>query len=175
MRKHNGMRPQDIVVLLKIIVLGSQEWQFLDLSRALYISPAEISESLHRSSLAGLIDYNRKRVNKLSFFEFLQFGLRYVFPQAPGRLSRGMATAHSHPVIKQKIVSEEIYVWPDVDGEEYGQSIEPLYPNQIKAAKNDPELYAALAMLDVIRTGKSREIKLAFNYLSKLLRHESSD
>lgn len=168
------MRPQDIVILLKIVILGNQEWQFQDLARSLFISGAEVSESLNRSSLAGLIDYNRKRVNKISLFEFLQYGMPYVFPQSPGRMTRGMATAHSHPIFLEKIISSEIYVWPDIGGKDYGQAIEPLYPNQVKAAKDDPTLYEVLAMLDVLRTGRSREKKIALKYLSKLLLHDLS-
>lgn len=35
MKSHNGMRPQDIVVLLKIIALGEKEWQYRDLASQL--------------------------------------------------------------------------------------------------------------------------------------------
>lgn len=173
MRQHRGMRPQDIVILLQIALWENREWQFQDLARALYISGAEVSESLNRSVQAGLVTYNRKKINRLSLFEFLQFGLRYVFPQSPGALTKGMPTAHSHPLLKGKIISEEAYVWPDIEGEAYGQSIEPLYPNQVKAARQNPELYAVLAMIDVLRAGKNREKKLAIEYLSKSLLHES--
>jgi len=164
MRQHKGMRPQDIVILLKIVLLGNQEWQFQDLARSVYISGAEVSESLHRSSFAGLIDNSRKKVQRVSLLEFLKFGFSYVFPQAPGALTRGTATAHSHPLLKNHIISSTDYVWPNFDGNDYGQTIEPLYPNQIKAIKDDPKLYDALAMLDAIRVGKVREKKLAFDY-----------
>lgn len=175
MRKHNGMRPQDIAILLKIVLLGKQDWQFQDLSRALYISGGEITSSLNRSRLAGLVDYNRKRVNRLALLEFLQHGLTYVFPEAPGALTKGMPTAHSHPILQKNIVSSQVYVWPDIEGMEYGQAIEPLYENQVKAAKQDPELYAALAMLDVLRSGKTREISFALKYLTNILdNHEPS-
>jgi hypothetical protein len=172
MRQHKGMRPQDIVILLQIVIWGDREWQFQDLGRALHISGAEVSESLHRSVQAGLIDFNRKRVNRLNFFEFLQYGLSYVFPQSPGAMMKGTATGHSHPAMQQKIISEQVYVWPDIHGDQYGQAIEPLYPNQVKAVKENPELYEALAMLDVLRTGRQREKKIAFNHLCKLLLHE---
>ena len=62
MRKHNGMRPQDVAILLKIILLDSKNWQLVGLSSALKISISEISESLNRSRLAGLVDYNKKKV-----------------------------------------------------------------------------------------------------------------
>ena len=66
------MRPQDVAILLKIVLLGKNEWQYQDLARSLYISGAEVNTSLNRSKLAGLIDHNRKRVNKQALYEFLQ-------------------------------------------------------------------------------------------------------
>ena len=73
MRQHNGMRPQDIVILLKIIAKGDNPWQNKDLAAELYISPSEISESLNRSAMAGLIDADqRKKVYRQSLMEFLE-------------------------------------------------------------------------------------------------------
>ena len=54
MRKHNGMRPQDIVVLLKIVLLGKKEWQYQDLVHSLYISGAEINASLKKYNDSNL-------------------------------------------------------------------------------------------------------------------------
>jgi hypothetical protein len=39
MKAHNGMRPHDIVVLLKIIALGELPWKNKDLAASLYIKP----------------------------------------------------------------------------------------------------------------------------------------
>ena len=61
MKKHNGMRPQDIVVLLKIIALQTDNWRNIDIANALHISPSEISEALNRCRIARLID-NKKDV-----------------------------------------------------------------------------------------------------------------
>ena len=174
MRKHNGMRPQDIVILLKIVLWDKKDWQFQDLSRELHISGAEITASLNRSKLAGLIDYNRKRVNKLSLMEFIEHGLSYVFPEAPGALVKGIPTGHSHPSLIKKIMSDQAYVWPDIEGNSYGQAIEPFYANQIKAVKKDQKLHEVLAMLDVLRTGKIRERKIAIDYLKSLLKGNES-
>lgn len=174
MRKHNGMRPQDIVILLKIVLLGKKEWQYQNLARTLYISGAEINASLNRSRAAGLIDFNRKRVNKLALLEFLEHGLQYVFPAEPGPLSKGIPTAHSHPAMKKIIISESNYVWPNLKGKEFGQSIDALYENQVKAAIDDPLLYEVLALVDILRAGKNREIKMGLLHLKKLLSSEPS-
>jgi hypothetical protein len=173
MRRHQGMRPQDIVILLKIIVLAEKDWLNKDLAQSLYISGSEIGESLARSEVAGLIDYTKKRVNRQGLFEFLEHGLHYVFPQQPGAMMTGVPTAHAHPFIKQFIDSEFLYVWPDFNGKSRGLSIEPLYPNQVKAIREDPELYKALALLDVIRVGRVREIDIAITELRNTILYES--
>ena len=172
MRKHQGMRPQDIVILLKIIALEEESWLNKDLAQSLYISGSEIGESLSRSEIAGLIDFNKKRINRPALFEFLEHGLHYVFPQQPGAIMTGVPTAHAHPFLKQFIEADQIYVWADSKGEARGQSIEPLYPNQVKAIREDAGLYKALALLDVIRVGRVREIAIAVNELRNIILRE---
>ena len=168
MRKHNGMRPQDVAILLKIISKAEIVWQNKDLAAELFISPSEVSESLNRSAIAGLIDSQfRRKVYRQNLFEFIEHGLHYVFPSTPGSLVNGMPTAHSHPFMQTKFQSELNYVWPDARGTVLGLSIEPLYSNQIKAARTDDALYLMLALIDVIRVGRIREMKLALVELKK--------
>ena len=174
MRKHNGMRPQDIAVLLKIIASGNTSWQNKDLSWALSLSASEISESLNRSQIAGLMDGKKKKVSRQSMMEFLEHGIRYVFPAAAGSLTRGIPTAHAHPFMSYLFPSEEPYVWPDPEGEVRGVSIEPLYPGVTKAIRIDQNLYKLLALTDVIRVGKVRERKVAIEELKKMILHEPS-
>lgn len=174
MRKHNGMRPQDIAILMKIISMGNQTWQLSMLSNSLAISISEISESLNRSKLAKFIDYEKKQVNRQNLMEFLEHGIKYVFPQQPGAMVRGIPTAHSHPFLKEYFISEMNYVWPDSKGEIIGLSIEPLYPKQIHAVKDKPDFYKLMALIDVIRVGKVREIKFAVEELKKQILNEPS-
>lgn len=174
MRKHNGMRPQDIAILLKIVALNKNNWQLAELSSSLRISISEISESLNRSMIARLIDFSKKNINLQSFVEFLEFGVKYVFPQQPGSMARGIPTAHSHPFMKEKFLSELNYVWPDINGTEMGLIIEPFYPKQVEAVKEDQEFYKLLALVDVIRVGKVREVKYAIGELKHLLLYEPS-
>jgi predicted transcriptional regulator len=174
MRKHNGMRPHDIPVLLKIISKQSEPWQFKDLANELFISPAEISASLNRSVIAGLISADKKRVHRKSLMEFIEFGFRYVFPVIPGGMVNGVYTAHSHPFMKKFIESNIDYVWPDIHGKVRGLAVEPLYKGIIKASERDEWLYKMLACVDVIRVGKSREIKIAIEELKSNVLNEQS-
>jgi predicted transcriptional regulator len=172
MRKHNGMRPQDVVVLLKMITITETGWQFKDLAQSLALSPAEVSESLNRSHFAGLVDDTKRKVNRLSVVEFIRYGLHYVFPQAPGSFVNGVPTAHSHPYFEKKINSEFKYVWPLPEGKIRGLSIEPLYASLPRAAAMDEDLYLLLACTDILRVGKAREVKLAGEVLNKKILHE---
>jgi hypothetical protein len=174
MKKHNGMRPQDIVILLKIITLGDRDWQLKDLAQMLYISPSEITESLARSIEANLIDHNKKRVNRQNLLEFILYGLRYVYPASIGSMVKGISTAHSHPFMKE-FGNGSAYVWPDMSGKVRGESIDPLYPNLIKAVKEDEKLYKLLALTDVMRVGRAREISVAKDELKKMIVNGSAD
>lgn len=156
-----NMRPQDIVILLKIVALGENEWFHHTLAEDLGISQSEVSQSLNRSKYAALIDYNRKNVRKMALLEFLIYGVRYAFPQQPGPIVRGIATAHSAPPINKSIISSDHYVWPSANGNIKGQAIIPLYPCVINAIKKDTKLYELLAMVDAIRVGRVREVNIA--------------
>jgi|ERR1035438_373583 hypothetical protein len=166
MKKHSGMRPQDIVILLKMAI-SPHNWLAKDLSNSLKISASEISESLNRSAIAGLLSDDKKILMKNSLLEFLEFGLKYVFPQKPGAIVRGLPTAHSAPPLNQLLQGGEIYVWPFARGEFRGQSIEPLYRTVPEICSQDQELYELLALTDALRFGKVREQNLAITELRR--------
>lgn len=172
MRKHAGMRPQDIPILLKILSYNNSshpDWQMKQLASDLQVSPSEISESLNRSFQADLISKDKRQVSTLALHEFLIHGIRYVFPQKPGSIIRGLKTAHSAAPLNRIISSTEDYVWPDAQGDAKGQAIEPLYPSVVNASKNDSYLYQCLALIDAIRVGRVREQEAAKGELAKLI------
>lgn len=173
MRKHNGMRPQDVPILLKIIIKGKTPWQNKDLATEMYISSSEITESLNRSLIAGLINTEKKKVHRQSLLEFIEHGLHYTFPTVPGSIVNGLPTAHSHPFLHQYFDSTSMYVWPDPQGEKRGQLIEPLFKNAVKACTRDQDFYKLLALMDVFRVGKTREIKVARDELKRIFSYES--
>ncbi|MCU7549187.1 hypothetical protein OCK74_08675 [Chitinophagaceae bacterium LB-8] len=169
MKAHRGMRPQDVLILLKIMAKGSQPWYSKELAMELFMSASEVTESLNRSMIVGLLDPSRKKVMVNAFVDFLIFGLRYVYPAQPGPVVKGVPTSHSAPVLSGFFKAEDKYVWPDAEGIERGQAIEPLYPTVTKAVKVDAILYDLLALTDVFRVGKTREIKVARELLQKLV------
>ncbi len=159
------MSPQDIVVLLKIIAYGDEVWFQKPMANALCMSQSEVSKSLARSKYAGLLDSKGKIVFKAALFDFLQYGIRYVFPQHPGALVRGIPTSHSASPLNKCIQSLEMYVWPSGKGTVKGQSIIPLFPSVIEAVKNDSLLYELLSLVDALRVGKAREREIALEEL----------
>ena len=161
------MRPHDLVVLLKIASKGQENWLMKDLANELEISGSEISESLNRSAIAGLISGDKRKLRILSLLDFLRFGLRYVYPQQHGAIVRGIVTAHSAPPLKNKILSEESYVWPYAKGSSRGQSIEPLHPKIPNACLTNSRFYELMALTDAIRIGKAREQKMAFEMIKE--------
>lgn len=163
------MRPQDIAILLKIIALGNNEWQLSTLSHSLKISLSEISESLNRSRIAGLLTNDKKMVNRKNLFDFLHYGVKYVFPVQPGPVVRGVPTAHAHPSLREKFISNIEYVWPHFNGTTIGQVIEPFYHAQAEAITSDLHFYELLALVDMIRVGKAREVEYAVKQLENHL------
>ncbi len=161
------LRPQDIVVLLKVFLEGSRPWNQISLAKSLFISQSEISASLKRSAYARLLQNKGKEVARQSFMDLLQYGTPFMFPQQPGVVVRGIPTAHSAEPLVQLISSTENYVWPYAKGYMRGHSILPLYPSVIQAVELDPQLYECLALIDAIRVGRAREKNAALELLHK--------
>ena len=169
------MKAQDIVLLLKIISMQNDSWNQLQTAAALGMSQSEVSESVARSKYAGLLDSKGKKVMKLALIEFLQYGIRYVFPQKPGAIVRGIATAHSAAPLNTIIVSKEHYVWPSGKGDLRGQAVTPLYPSVVEAVQKDTLLHELLALVDAIRMGRAREREIAFKELKSRIENENNN
>jgi len=111
-----NMKPQDVVILLKVIALNNDNWQQVPLARSLKMSQSEVSQSVARSKYAGLLDENGKKVMRQALYDFLKYGLAMVFPAKPGAVVRGIPTAHSTAPLNKEISSGEEYVWPFAKG-----------------------------------------------------------
>ena len=170
MKKHSGMRPHDIVILLKMITLGNKKWTMEEMGESLGISPGEISKAMDRNAIAGLVSSDKARVNTMALRDFLICGLRYVYPAQLGSSSRGVPTAHSAPPINQFIVQgNENFVWSYYKGTKRGSTIVPLYPSIPKIVEKQPDLYELLVIADTFRVGRAREREVAKNELDKKL------
>ena len=184
------MKGQDILILLKLAslagdpderaILHAEEdaYSVRSLADALGVSKSEVSNSINRLYAAGLAikdrHSGRPRPNMKAVAEFVISGLKYVFPAEPGPLARGVPTAFAAPVLEGKVMSagDSKYVWPDAEGRDSGQSIEPLFKSVPYAIRQDEELYAYLALVDAIRLGNPREAGVAKEeFEMRLFRH----
>lgn len=164
------MRPQDIVILLKKVTPTGRSMTNAMIAKELGISASEVSEALERCRIARLVDNLKQRVNILALKEFLIHGLKYVFPVIPQAKVRGMATAVSAPPMSEQIAQgKEAYVWPDAKGKIRGEAITPLYKTVPAAASLDPILHRLLALADVFRIGRTREVEIAKTELDSIL------
>lgn len=161
------LRPQDVLILLKLIVEEGKPWTQMSIAKALLMSQSEVSESLARSGYARLLYEKGKKVARQPLIDLLQYGIAWIFPQQPGSVVRGIPTAHSAAPLNGLITSEEHYVWPYAKGSVRGQAIQPLYSAILPIIEKDTELYELLALVDALRVGKVREKKLAIELLKK--------
>ncbi len=171
MRKFNGLRPQDVALLLKLVAQPNPAWLGKDLAQSLYLSASEVSESLARCRFSRLLaaDPHMLTVHRQALLDLLCYGLPYAFAIHPGAPARGLATGASAPPLQQTFGAEPAYVWPGAVGSQWGVAVEPLYPQAPAAAAQDATLYALLALTDALRLGRPREVKLARQLLEQQL------
>ncbi|WP_269621357.1 hypothetical protein [Zhongshania sp. BJYM1] len=137
------------------------------------ISKSQVNLALNRCMDVGLAKKDRRtgvpRANTRALYDFIVYGLKYIFPGRPGEVTRGIATAFAAPVLNEKLMSagEWVPVWPDARGNTKGQAVEPLCKSVPYAVRKDPEMYALLALVDAIRIGQPREANLACELLKK--------
>ncbi|MCK5194693.1 MAG: hypothetical protein KAQ71_12850 [Desulfobulbaceae bacterium] len=170
-----ALKPQDIVIVLKLLALGEGKWTYSQLSYEIGMSQAEVHAGVKRLLAAGLVMKDSVapvRPKKGALEEFLVHGIKYVFPPVWGSITRGVVTGSSAAPLNKKLVpSEELPpVWPDPQGSARGQEFSPLYRSVPKAAQRDPRLYELLALVDAIRGGRARERKIAIEELRSRLK-----
>lgn len=161
MKNISLLKPQDIPIILKVLIKRNNDWRQVDISSELEISQGEVAKSLSRLKKSGFI--LDKRVNKSAVTEFLIHGLKYTFPADIGSLTVGVPTAVSAPVFKNKILQDEddIYVWPSSKGTVRGQALTPFYSQLAEAALKDEKFYELVSIVEALRMGRARERKIA--------------
>lgn len=171
MKGRLNLRPQDSLVLLKLVSAEKSHWRQVDLAQDLGLSQSEIANALVRLRRAGLVNDEKKKALRLATVDFTLYGLKYFYPAELGSLVRGMPTGHSAKPLKGRLIVEDDseWVWPDPDGKVRGIALLPIYETAPFAAKKDPALYELLALVDSVRAGGARERKLAEEAFRKRL------
>ncbi len=187
------MKGQDILLLYKLVCLEQAErrmvaahefseiyrrnaYSIRNISDKIGVGKSEVSNALRRCHTAQLLTISLStqlpKVNTRALEEFSVYGLKYVFPVTLGGVCRGMETGITAPIFEGVLHTGGGHppVWSDPQGSTMGVQILPIYHTVPSASKKDPDLYKYMSLIDSLRMGKAREIKLASEMLSKLLR-----
>jgi DNA-binding Lrp family transcriptional regulator len=168
------LKPQELLVLLKVSAHSERKFTFAVLAQELGMSAAEVHASVKRATAAGLVN-ERGRGDwspiRPALLEFMLHGVRYAFPAEIGPVKRGVPTAHAAEPLASQLHSEaDTPVWAHPQGSARGPSVSPIYRTAPKAALADLELYRLLALLDALRMGRVRERELAAQLLTNALK-----
>lgn len=181
------LKPQDIVILLKI--LASKHPELLrqkDLATYLCMSASEVHEGMKRLKLSGLLGPVYRESNasskmiqlpiKAACEECLISGVKYFFPAQLGSYTRGVSTSYAAPLFENYIVlgNDPIPVWPYAEGEHRGLALAPLYRSVPEAIVKhyDQTFYELLVLIDTIRVGRARERNIAIRLLKEKIYNE---
>lgn len=167
MPKQEALKPHDVAVALRLA--EKPEASYVALGADLAMSPSSAHGSVARLQLAGLLRPDSRQVNRHFLLEFLEHGVRYMFPTKLDAAARGVPTAHSGPALASEFISADTIVWPDAKGNAFGQSVTPLYDNAAKLAKVCPSVYELLTLVDAIRIGRARERATAVEKIKERL------
>ena len=166
-----ALKPQDLYVLLAMLVAQGKSSTYPQLSAQTGLAPSAVHGALKRAAAAGLALFQDRRpvVLKPQLREFVLSGAKYAFPAVRGTLTRGVPTAYAAAPLNSVIApsTDPVPVWPHKSGTVRGVSLAPLYPTVPEAALRDKNLYAVLALFDAVRSGQARERNTAQKNLAE--------
>lgn len=165
------LKPQDLLVLLKVVAHPQQRWTYAALGVALSMSPSETHACVKRAVASGLAVAKAQggwSPVRPALLEFVLHGVRYVWPASIGPVKRGVPTSYGAEPLAGMVNAApgEAPVWAHPAGNAKGPILSPLYRTVPQAALADPALHQLLAMVDALRTGRARERALATQLLT---------
>ena len=98
------LKPQDIVILLKLIAIGSEPWTFQRLAVELKMSQSEVHAGVRRAVAARLMSDATTASGqpvRAALLEFLLHGVKYAFPPGTWRAHPRRADRLCSPSLKQ--------------------------------------------------------------------------
>lgn len=168
------LRPQDLVVLLRLALERGPTPTYAALAADLGMTASEVHAAVERAVAAQLARKDtagKATAVREALRLFVQHGARYCFPATRGGMTRGMPTGYAAPPLKDLIVqgTDPVPVWPHKNGTVRGVAFHPLYPSMPEAAARNAALYELLVLFDAVRGGSTRERALALDLLEKRL------
>ena len=170
------LKPQDSLLVLKYWSLkqsGEGSSSVRGISEAIGVSAGEVSKATKRLLASHLVVERSGSifVESGALLEWLNYGIRYAYPQESVGYGRGMATSWNCPVLDSEVVPPiPPLVWPLSGGDVEGALIKPIHNSVPFAASRDKQLYCAMSLVEAIRGGKPRELSIARDLLSKLIK-----
>ena len=169
-----NLKPQDVVVALKLCSYTGPRPAMSIMANELGLSPSEVHGAIKRLQGSRLLHGSemKDKPNVSALEEFLLHGLKYAFPAQHGEVTRGVPTSYAAKPLRSELSPSNDLppVWPWPAGDTRGVGLEPLYKSAPLAALRDPVLYEFLALADALRDGRARERNLAERDLVKRLR-----
>ena len=167
------LKPQDLVVALKLAANKDRPYTFSQLAGELFMSASEVHAASQRAEISRLLtrEDGKPVPARLALQEFVIHGVKYAFPAVSGAITRGTVTGVGAPPLKALFAlgGEMPHVWPDVEGRDRGPGLQPLYASVPAAARIDMRLYELLALVDALRVGAAREREAAESELMRRL------
>jgi len=167
------LKPQDLVIALKLSANRERVFTFNQLAQELNMSDSEIHAGFLRAEKSRLVTRRNGKMESVdpALKEFIEHGVKYAFPSVIGAMQRGVPTGVSAQPLNQFFIknNEAPLVWPTPDGNTRGHSLLPLYHSVTDSIQNDSELYERLAHVDAIRCGAAREREIAITEIGKRL------
>lgn len=167
------LKPQEIVVLMKLVANGKAPWSYNRVAVELFMSPSEVHAAMKRAEKARLATRFADQLspNLSNLKVFLLNGIRFVFVPDRGEMTRGIPTVYAAPPLTGLLMAsgEPPPVWPYPDGEVRGQSFLPLYKSVPQAAREDSRFYELMVLVDALRGGQAREMRIAADEMLKRL------
>ncbi len=169
------LRAQDTLLVLKYWSLnrGGAENSVRSIAEAIGVSASEVSKGTKRLAASHLVVERSGGVfaETGALVEWLCYGVRYAYPQENIGYGRGMATSWNCAVLESEVTPPiPPLVWPVSGGDIDGALISPIHDSVPFAASRDELLYRAMSLLEAIRGGKPRELAIARDLLTKLIK-----
>ena len=169
------LKPQDTLIALKTWADSQRglHWPLRESALYIGISASEFSKGLKRLEASSLLvaRNDQRFVEPNALLEWLCYGVRYAYPAQSSGFGRGMPTSWNCEYLVSEMVSPTpAMIWQQPGGEVEGVIIEPIHASAPFAASQNELMYQALAVIDAIRLGKPRELAIARDILTKLIK-----
>ena len=171
--RQKTLRPGDVVVALQVAL--TPDASLAALAERSGRSLGEVHNALARLRSAGLMDPERRRVEREPLMQFIRWGVPYAFPPVIGGTTVGVATGTLDTLADGTMATPASveFVWASAEGTARGVVLEPLHPRVPDIAGRNGPLYGLLAAVDLIRVGGAREREAASAWIEQQLAAET--